>query len=191
VQGNDHPLTLLSLNNLAYTVRRRGRPAEAEPLYRLALDDYRRVMGEDHPATLTSMNNYAYVLEALGRLDEAEPLFKQTLERRRHLLGPDHPDTIWSLHSYAIILQSQRRFGDAEPLAREASRMAAAHPSLGPKHAWTKSFSQTHAELLDSLGRNAEATDVRKEFRLSNPATQSSQPATKPISSTTNHENPR
>jgi serine/threonine protein kinase len=184
VQGNDHPLTLMSLNNLAYTVRRRGRNAEAEPLYRQALDDYRRVMGEDHPATLTSMNNYAYVLEALGRFDDAEPLFKQTLERRRRVLGADHPDTIWSLHSYAIILQSQRRFSEAEPLAREATRMAAAHSSLGPKHAWTKSFAQVHAELLDSLGRHAAATDVRTQFRLSDPATRSSQPSTQFSSST-------
>lgn len=183
VQGNDHPLTLTALNNLAYTVRKQGRSAEAEPLYRQALDDYRRVMGEDHPATLTSINNYAYVLQTLGRLDEAEPLFQQALERRRRVLGADHPDTIWSLASYAIVLQAQGRFNEAEPIAREATRMAAAHASLGPKHAWTKSFGQVHAELLDSLGRSAEAIDVRQQFGVPNPATQSSQPASKPTSS--------
>jgi tetratricopeptide (TPR) repeat protein len=184
VQGNDHPLTLMSLNNLAYTVRKQGRSLEAEPLYRQALDDYRRVMGEDHPATLTSMNNYAYTLESLGRLDEAEGLFKQALERRRQVLGADHPDTIWSLASYAIVLQAQGRFSEAEPFARDATRMANAHASLGPRHAWTRSFGQLHAELLDSLGRQEEATDLRKIFHLSDPATQTSQPATNPSSST-------
>ena len=36
--GEDHPDTLLSLNNMAFLLKAQGRLAEAEPLYREALE---------------------------------------------------------------------------------------------------------------------------------------------------------
>jgi len=73
--------------------RPRSSPAEAEPLFRKALEIRERVLGPDHPDTATSYNNVAFNLNAQGRAAEAELLFRKALEIRERVLGPDHPDT--------------------------------------------------------------------------------------------------
>ena len=60
--GDDHPDTLSAINNLAYLIEAQGRPSEAEPLYREALEGRRRVLGDDHPDTLISVNNLGAML---------------------------------------------------------------------------------------------------------------------------------
>ena len=59
VLGEDHPVTMTGMNNLANLYSNQGRYAEAEPLFVKALDGYRRVMGGEHPETLNTMNNLA------------------------------------------------------------------------------------------------------------------------------------
>jgi serine/threonine protein kinase len=163
--GDDDPKTLITLS----TLRSLGRFAEAEPLYKQALERYRRVMGEDHPATLTSLNNYAAVVRQLGRPGEAEPLLKQVLERRRQLLDENHPDLILSMSLYANVLNMLGRDAEAEPLAREALARACASPSIGPSHGQIKNFALAHAQVLERLGRRAEAAALREKFGLPGP----------------------
>jgi tetratricopeptide (TPR) repeat protein len=66
-----------------------GRLAEAEPLYKRALEGLERVLGKEHPDTLTSVNNLALLYQAEGRLAEAQPLYKRALEARERLLGKE------------------------------------------------------------------------------------------------------
>ena len=49
--GEDHPETAQGYNNLASNLHAQGKYAEAEPLFRTALEIRRRVLGEDHPDT--------------------------------------------------------------------------------------------------------------------------------------------
>src|SRR5262245_42229026 len=49
--------TLEALNNLGVLLQSRGKPAEAEPYFRDALEGRRRVLGDDHPDTLRALNN--------------------------------------------------------------------------------------------------------------------------------------
>ncbi len=49
--GDDHPSTLLSMNNLANVYRNQGRYAEAEPLYLETLEAQKRVLGDNHERT--------------------------------------------------------------------------------------------------------------------------------------------
>ena len=81
--------------------------AEAEPLFREALEGQRTALGEDHPATLSSLNNLAGALRRRGCLAEAERLAEAALEGRRIRLGEGHPDTLGSLNNLAGVLQNQ------------------------------------------------------------------------------------
>ena len=57
-----------------------GKLAEAEPLYRRALEGREQQLGAKHPHTLTSVNNLVSLLHAQGKLTKAEALFRRALE---------------------------------------------------------------------------------------------------------------
>ena len=59
VLGEEHPDSLMSMNNLASTYSNQGRWKEAEALEVLVMETRKRVLGEEHPHSLTSMNNLA------------------------------------------------------------------------------------------------------------------------------------
>jgi hypothetical protein len=59
VLGKDHPDTLLSMMNLAFSLLQQGRYIEAEAMCRQTLHLQEMVLGKDHPYTLTNMNNLA------------------------------------------------------------------------------------------------------------------------------------
>jgi len=59
-----HPSTLTSANNLATLLQDQGKFAEAEPLFRQALEGRRRVLGDTHPETLANVYNLASFLQA-------------------------------------------------------------------------------------------------------------------------------
>jgi len=75
--------------------------SEAEPLYREALEAFRRTLGDSHPDTLSSINNLGLLLKGQGKLSEAESLFRVALEGRRGTLGDTHPDTLVSINNLA------------------------------------------------------------------------------------------
>ncbi|WP_086055253.1 tetratricopeptide repeat protein [Protofrankia coriariae] len=94
ILGPDHPDTLTTRGNLAYTYRTAGRVTEAIGLYEQTLTDRLRILGPDHPDTLTTRNNLASAYQTAGRLGEAIGLFEQTLTDRLRVLGPDHPQVV-------------------------------------------------------------------------------------------------
>jgi tetratricopeptide (TPR) repeat protein len=71
-EGDEHPDTLTSRDNLASVLRDLGRLEEAETEHRTVLEISQRVLGAKHPTTLISRDNLATVLRDLGRLEEAE-----------------------------------------------------------------------------------------------------------------------
>ena len=66
VLGEEHPDTLLRANNLAQSLSRQGKHADAEQINREVLSARRRVSGEEHPETLRSANNLAQTLSHQG-----------------------------------------------------------------------------------------------------------------------------
>ena len=79
--------------------------AEAEPLYRQALEITRKVQGEQNPVFLDGLNSLSSLLRATGRPAEAEPLLRQAVELARRLHGEDHSDFLQALNNLAGVLQ--------------------------------------------------------------------------------------
>ncbi len=63
--GEEHPNTLLALNNLAWTLHAQGELPAARRLQEQALEAYRRLLGEEHPQTLSAIRNLAATRQAL------------------------------------------------------------------------------------------------------------------------------
>ena len=153
--GNEHPRTLIFINNMGVLLSSQGRLAEAEPYYREALEVRRRVLAHEHPDTLRSISNMGSLLSSQGRLAEAEPYYCEALEGRRRVLGDDHPDTLLSFNNMGTLLSSKGRLSESEPYYRAA--LEGFRRVLGDEHPDTFSIMDNIGALLSSQGRLEEA----------------------------------
>lgn len=120
-QGLQNQAYLSTLNNLANTTNLLGNNAEAEVLYREAIELGQRILGKDHPNVLRYVASLASVLKFLDRNEEAEPLMRQVLESRRRVLGELHPSTLRSEQALGRLLVDVGRVEEAEPMVRHAA----------------------------------------------------------------------
>src|SRR5262249_16388347 len=158
--------TANSYNNLALLLNSVGKYAEAEPLFRKALEIRRRALGEDHPDTAASYDGLAVLLQSVGKHAEAEPLHRQALEIYRPPLP--HPHRPTPLH--ALAPRSNLR-----PLLRTAGGTSAAPEPLFRKPLetpprplaavlrYTATSYNNLAGLLNSVGKHAEAEPLQRK----------------------------
>ena len=113
----------------------KGKPAEAENLWRAALAIRERVLGAEHPDTLSSRMNLALVLLAQGTNPEAQKELRAVLAIRERVLGAEHPDTLMSRNCLALTLQFQGKHAEVEKehravLAIQERVLGAEHPDV-------------------------------------------------------------
>ncbi|MDZ8106042.1 MAG: tetratricopeptide repeat protein [Nostoc sp. DedQUE12a] len=161
--GEENPLVVQSLHNLAGIYYSQGRYSEAEAMYLQSLELRQRLLGEEHPDFARGLNNLAEVYKSQGRYSEAEALLLQALELRRHLLGEEHLDFILSLNNLALLYYFQVRYSEAEPLLLQALELrrhllGEEHPlvaqslnNLGHFYYSQKRFSEAEALHLQAL----------------------------------------
>lgn len=159
--GDEHPATLVSMNNLANIYEKLGRYNEAEPLYIKTLKLRQNILGNEHSGTLLSMHNLASLYERQGRYAEAEPLYIETLRLRQEVMGKEHPGTLVTMNSLASLYERQGRYAKAEPLYKEALRLR--KEVMGEEHPGTTISMNSLASLYEKQGRYAEAESLYKE----------------------------
>jgi len=118
--GEEHPETLVAMNELGVLRRMRGDSEGALELLQTALGRSERVRGAEEEQTLTIQHNLALVRSALGDLEGAEALLRDTLEVQRRTHGDLDPETLRTISSLSSLLLQQGRFDDAEPFIEEA-----------------------------------------------------------------------
>eukprot|EP00808_Paulinella_micropora_P005050 g73321.t1 len=111
--GAEYPSTLTSVNNLGLLLEQQGKLAEAEPLYRRALQGQEKTLGAEQPGTLTSVNTLAGLLYQQGKLAEAEPLYRRALQGQEKTLGAEHPGTLISVNNLGVLLKQQGKLAQA------------------------------------------------------------------------------
>ncbi len=162
--GEDHLDTAQSCNNLASSLSARGKAAEAESLFRLALAICQRTLGANENHTVQSYGNLAGCLTAQGKHAEAEVLLRTMLASCRPALGENHPLTAAAYRALARSLATQGRYAEAESMALsaarsyEAARLAVSRSGLGrAEFAWKRSPLPLAAALLARQGRHLDA----------------------------------
>jgi hypothetical protein len=159
--GDEHHLTLTSINYLCSLLYSQGKLTEAEPLARSALDASRRTLGDEHARTLTSINNLGNLLKAQGKLGEAEPLYREALRGSRRILGDEHQDTIIAINSLGMLLLSQRKPDEAEPFLRAA--LSGQRRLNGDEHHLTLLAMGNMGGLLYNQGKLVQAEKLFRE----------------------------
>ena len=131
--GADHPDTLTSMNNLAFTYGRLGQHDKALALEEKVLAARTTKLGADHPDTLTSMSNLASTYGKLGQHDQALALNEKVLAARTTKLGADHPDTLTSMSNTAHTFSAMRWHTRSDALYIDVIGRSLRNPSVDPK----------------------------------------------------------
>jgi serine/threonine protein kinase len=169
--GQDHPVTLALLQELAQIAQRQGKPDEAEKLLRDVLERRRRLMGDNHPDTIQSLNALAGFLLDQKRYADAEPIASE-LYHRSAAADTNAMDAAPKMFKWPACLAAQGKMADAyAPLLEIHRRLSAA----GAAHSDTmQDVLHALAAVCDQTGRPEEAARWRAQRAAA------SQPATAP-----------
>ncbi|MFI5460455.1 MAG: tetratricopeptide repeat protein [Isosphaerales bacterium] len=113
----DNPEALASIHKLAHELAP-SKPDEAEPLFRRALEGYRKTQA-DGMLTLDLTLDLAGLLDRTGRGAEAEPLFREGLDAARKRFGPNDLRTAGIMAVFGNSLVQQGKWTAAEPVLRD------------------------------------------------------------------------
>jgi tetratricopeptide (TPR) repeat protein len=142
-------------NGLGLSLDSGGRHAEAEALYREALETYRKGHADDDPEVAWMINTLAQSRWRQGHYREAMASWVQAEEIAREGLGTDHQDRAYILNNLA---GARLRLGDpggAEADWREALRIL--EGVFGPDHAATGRGMANLASALTAQDRHRDA----------------------------------
>ncbi|MFA4957157.1 MAG: tetratricopeptide repeat protein [Candidatus Methanoperedens sp.] len=157
LQGEEHPDTLTTMNNLAETLHSQGDLVGTRKIHEQVLEIRRRTLDGEHPDTLTTMNNLA---ETLGSLAGARKIYEQVLEITRRTLGGEHHNTLTTMNNLAETLCSQGDLIGARKIHEQVLEIR--RRTLGEEHPDTLTTMNNLAETLHSQGDLAGARKIQE-----------------------------
>jgi tetratricopeptide (TPR) repeat protein len=156
--GNEHPDSLIAMNNLAISYSDLGHRQEAMELREKVLEASQRTLGSEHPDTLGTMDNLANSYSYLGRRQEAMELREKVLEARQRTLGSEHPDTLTTMNNLANSYSDLGHRQEAMELREKV--LEARQRTLGSEHPDTLGTMDNLAISYSDLGHRQEAIEL-------------------------------
>ena len=151
----------VALNHLGLALQHAGRPSDAEPILRRAVQLWESKTQEEDLVLATHLNNLASLLREQGRAGEAEPLIRKALTIRERLLGKDHPDVATCVTNIAFLLEEEGKLEEAETLFRRA--YLTCRSVLPPDHRYCVTTASNLGMILKERGRVDEAEPLLRE----------------------------
>ncbi|HEY9775333.1 MAG TPA: tetratricopeptide repeat protein [Planktothrix sp.] len=102
---------------------RSGNFAQAEPLYKRALELTERSYGEDHADTCVCVGNLADTYYGLRKYKDAVPLFRRLLIMKEKQFGPSHAEVAAVLFKLAKTYEKLGQATESESIYRRALRV--------------------------------------------------------------------
>jgi serine/threonine protein kinase/tetratricopeptide (TPR) repeat protein len=161
VLGDDHPLTLSTIGNIAGTQSQLGHIAEARATYLEVLEARRRTLGPTHPDVATALHQLAMQDWQEGDWTGAEAYWIEAMEIRRAAFGPDHPQVAGLTNNLAAVARERGDLAETEALLRESLRIYRA--AYGPRHPDVAQGVHNLAATLADLGRLSEAEGLYRD----------------------------
>lgn len=159
--GEEHPMTLRALNNLAALHINLGDYQRAGVILEGVYAVRCRVLGEEHPDTLLDFNDLAVVYGELGEYRKA----KAALERISKLLckvhGEDHSSTLLALHDLAAMHRNLGEYREGCAISEKVYALLCG--SLGEEHPSTLLALGGLATAYSCLGDYQREMDLRKK----------------------------
>jgi serine/threonine-protein kinase len=163
--------------SLATLMHFSGRYAEAEALFREALDERVAAVGESARWTLSTRHYFGDLLHSRGRYGEADEQLSRAHEGARATLGAADPLTAAIARNLADVRRDSGRYAQSEQLYLAA--LEAQRATHGETHPNTIASHLGYGRLLLDLGRYDEAAaQIEPAFALYVRATGADSPAT-------------
>ncbi|WP_461123925.1 tetratricopeptide repeat protein [Saccharothrix stipae] len=160
--GSDHPDTLTTRGDLAYSRGEAGDLAGAAETFAELLTDRLRILGPDHPDTLATRSNLAYLRGEAGDAAGAAETFAELLVDYLRILGPDHPNTLTTRSNLA---HWRGEAGDAAGAAETFAELLVDYLRiLGPDHPDTLATRHNLARWRGEAGDAAGAAETFAEL---------------------------
>ncbi len=97
-----------------------GKPQDAEPVLRAALDSFARDSVAAREERIKALDGLGTALQILGRFSEAEAEYRHSLALAEEEFGTDAAETAERLSNLATVLRVQANYDEAESLLRRA-----------------------------------------------------------------------
>jgi tetratricopeptide (TPR) repeat protein len=146
-----------SLIKLGALKQAKGYHAEAETLFREALDIGERVLRADDPRLLPALSSVACACISRDAAGEAEPLVARLLTISESNRGQDHPDLVIILNDLTRVCLRHSAHGMAESVLL---RLAAIKRSKGEDHPEVATVLASLAVVRQALGRHESAEQL-------------------------------
>jgi hypothetical protein len=144
--GSRHPMVSQQMASLGRVLIYVSRPAEAEILFRDAMDAYPLDSQPSISAMLKMQEGLAGALLHQGKLDEAETVSQVVMEQSLLRYGEKNPETIRAAEEHARVLFKKCKLDEAEALFRQINERRKI--VLGEDHSHTLRGQRELAEVL-------------------------------------------
>ncbi|SLM40977.1 beta transducin-like protein het-e4s [Lasallia pustulata] len=130
--------------------------AEAEAMYRRALEGKEKAWGPEHTSTLDTVNNLGILYADQGKMAEAEVMYRRALEGYEKAWGPEHTSTLDTVNNLGILYADQGKMAEAEAMYRRA--LEGKEKAWGPEHTSTLDTVNNLGKLYADQGKMAESS---------------------------------
>ncbi|MFJ6543311.1 FxSxx-COOH system tetratricopeptide repeat protein [Streptomyces sp. NPDC091385] len=158
--GEDHEEVLAVDQQIAETLRERGKRADLQRAYEMQaglVERYRRVLGEGHEDTLRAQSYLAIHHRNRGHFDEAREMDQQVFDTSTREFGRDDPATLLAAHNYAVSLRLAGSSDQAVELDLDTWERRI--EVLGEDHIQTLGTREAYLLDLQEVGRYEESDD--------------------------------
>ena len=101
---------------IAYLNYNVGRKAEAEAMYKRALEGMEKAWGAEHTSTLATVHNLGLLYADQGKMTEAEAMYKRVLEGYEKAGVAEHTLTLDAVNNLGGIYRNQGKLAEAEAM---------------------------------------------------------------------------
>ena len=108
------------LHMLGALYRQNDMNAEAEKIYRRALNGYEKAWGPDNTSTLDTVNSLGALYADQGKHSEAERMYRRALDGKEKAWGMDHISTLFIVNNLGVLYTDQGKYGEAEKMYKRA-----------------------------------------------------------------------
>ncbi len=151
-------IRLKRLRGAGRSLEQQQKYAEAEKLFRNALNICEQAYGPDHRETATCLDNLATCLRKQSRFVDAVTYCSAAKGIRERVLGDSHSHTATSYCNLGFLYRSLGRYDEAQTLL--AKSLKSREKRLGPDHPLVAESLDRLAALCRDLGRFEEAAQL-------------------------------
>ena len=163
--GEEHPITMAAIGNLAVALTRLGRTEESEAVYRRLIELEERMLPQDDLDRTYSLNNLGVHYANIGRFTEAEPLLREALRIRVSQVDETDASLPFSNENLGMMLREAGRYEEAEPFLNRGLYLR--RKLLGEEHRWIAESLFSNGLLYALWGRPGDHVRADSMLRAS------------------------